>query len=281
MLLSIVGDILGSSIEFNPVKPNIENISLASLAIKGSLTDDSIMTLATWHWLQDFEKGVAKIEDYFQYQQNFFNQTPDIGYGPMFFKTMTNGKLTGRPSCGNGAAMKISPIGIANGDLGHVMDIAQKLTTQTHPHQDAINGAHAVVYAIWNLRKGVSKRAVMAEIEYLFRYDLDLNYEELLTRPFDATCQGSVPQALWCALTSNSIDEMFKKALTIGGDSDTIACIAGGVYESGIKKIRANANTDAAIAIGIGIAKLLNLGQMSEPFWHKMYGYGFDSEIFK
>lgn len=240
MIFNVVGDILGSSIEFNHVKPTLGNIDLSELAKNGFVTDDSVMTLATWRWLIDYRRGMTTVDDYIHYLRDFFKLTPTIGYGPMFFKLMAKGELPNPPSCGNGAAMRISPIGFVSleGDtLESKLELTKQLTLQTHKHPEAVKGAQAVVYAIHRLRveEEEDKLKVLSEIEARFGYDLHLIYSQLLSDPFDATCQGSVPQALWCALTSETIEEMFKKALTIGGDSDTIACIAGGVFQSSLR----------------------------------------------
>lgn len=275
---SIIGDVLGSSIEFNPVKPKIESINLMKLALVGKITDDTVMTLATWKWLSDH----AKVEDFFKYQRRFFSRTPNIGYGPMFAKTMKNGVLSGKPSFGNGAAMKISPLGAMDWPMERTMDIVERLTVQTHPHPEAVKGAQSVVYAMKRIRQGASQEKVMSEIESRFGYNLNLKYEDLLDNPFDATCQGSVPQALWCALTSHSAEEMYKKALTIGGDSDTIACIAGGVYKGGLTNVLSDSEPITKVLLPIISEKLVLLGSyFYKGFFNEMFNRGFDLQNFK
>lgn len=235
MCLSIVGDVLGSSLEFNPQKPNIDKLSLTALALIGRPTDDSVMTLATWQWWADYRAGKAGISDYFSYLKCFFELTPNIGYGHKFFHLMADGTEPDPPSCGNGAAMRISALGVSAGySMSSIMEIVEKLTLQTHRHSEAVKGAHSVVYAIKTALENpvVSREEISREIETRFGYNLNLDYDELLTRPFDATCQGSVPQALWCALSSSNVAEVFTRAMTIGGDTDTIACIAGGIFQA-------------------------------------------------
>jgi ADP-ribosylglycohydrolase len=237
MILAIAGDILSSSIESTPFKPKFDEIDLEKLAGVGQITDDSVMTLATCQWWIDYKAGRAKVKDYIDYLREFFTLNPNVGYGPMFYRLMSENILPEPPSCGNGAAMRISPLGISpDHSMDKIMNLVEALTYQSHKHSEAIKGAKATVYAMKRLNEdnAAVKKQIQSEIEERFGYKLNLDYKELLTRPFDATCQGSVPQALWCALTSENIDEMFKKALTIGGDSDTIACIAGGVFEAGM-----------------------------------------------
>jgi ADP-ribosylglycohydrolase len=272
MILSIVGDILGSSIEFNSVKPKLEVIDLERLARIGQITDDSVMTLATWQWWMDYKAGEAQVEDYIDYLREFFMLTPTIGYGPMFFKLMAKGELPNPPSCGNGATMRIIPLGLsADYPMEEMMKLVEELTLQTHKHPEAIKGAQATVYAMKRLHEdcSVSKEAVLNEIETKFGYDLHLNYEELLTRPFDATCQGSIPQALWCALSSDSADEMFKKALTIGGDSDTIACVAGGIFQAGMVNGRGDDGNGSLSFLQLAESKIANTGEIRLQMTHK------------
>jgi ADP-ribosylglycohydrolase len=235
MYLSIVGDVLGSTLEFDPQKPKKDKLSLITLALIGRPTDDSIMTLATWQWWADYRAGKAGIADYFSYLKRFLDLTPNIGYGHKFFHLMADGTEPDPPSCGNGAAMRISALGVSSGySMDDIMELVEKLTLQTHKHPEAVKGAQAVVYASKTALENpaVSREEISREIESKFGYNLNLDYDELLTRSFDATCQGSVPQAIWCALSSSNVAEVFTKAMTIGGDTDTIACIAGGIFQA-------------------------------------------------
>lgn len=246
MIYAIVGDILGSSIEFAPVKPLIDKLDISALAAKGSITDDTVMTLATWRWWMDYRKGSAKTKDYVDYLRKYFFQTPKIGYGPMFFEFMRSGKRPSIPSCGNGAAMRVSALGLdSDTPIDEMMDLVKNLTLQTHEHPEAVKGAQAVVYVgkrlqherqVWRSSVDLNVRAefrkdLLKEVETRFGYNLNLNYDSLVKEKFDATCQGSVPKAIWCVLSSSNIDEAFKKALTIGGDTDTIACMTGGMAQ--------------------------------------------------
>jgi len=275
MILSIVGDVLGSSIEFNPTKPDIRDINLATMALRGRPTDDSILTLATWDWWLDFTIGKAGISDYLQYLNTFFCLSPDIGYGDRFYTLMTTGKMTGS-SCGNGAAMRISPLGTSGINESALLDIVEKITVQTHTHPAAIIGAQAVVIAMRRRGEGVDGVSIMKEIESRFGYNLlNLDYSELLMRPFNATCQGSVPQAIWCALTSDTPWSMFKKALSIGGDSDTIACIAGGIYQMGH-----HIDFCTSLPAVIAMAKAYGIGgKIREALIRSVFAGGFSGQL--
>ncbi|HQG28076.1 MAG TPA: hypothetical protein PLY73_05925, partial [Candidatus Ozemobacteraceae bacterium] len=101
MLMAIVGDILGSSIEFEHDKPSLAELSIPALADVGRVTDDTVMTLATWKWWTDFRSGRAKVEEYVEYLRSYFHLTPGIGYGPKFFRFMRDGIIPDPPSCGN------------------------------------------------------------------------------------------------------------------------------------------------------------------------------------
>ena len=261
MYLAIVDDVLGSTIEFDPVKPEKDRLSLVALALAGAPTDDSVMTLATWQWWADYRAGKAEIHDYISYLRHYFRMTPGIGYGPKFFHLMAEGIEPDPPSCGNGAAMRISPLSASAGySMENIMELVEKLTLQTHKHPEAVKGAQAVVYAGKTAIENpeISRSEIAREIEAKFGYNLNLDYDELRGRPFDATCQGSIPQALWCALSSDRVVEMFTKAMTIGGDTDTIACIAGGIFQatcSTQSQIR-RGDSGCAIAVALAMTKL-------------------------
>ena len=136
-------------------------------------------------------------------------------------------------SFGNGAAMRVSPIGFAYDDLATVLAEAKRSAEVTHDHPEGIKGAQAIAASIFLSRKGTGKDGIKSYVELSFGYDLSRNVDAI--RPayeFDVTCQGTVPAALISFLDSDSFEDAIRNAISLGGDSDTLACIAGGVAEA-------------------------------------------------
>jgi ADP-ribosylglycohydrolase len=139
---------------------------------------------------------------------------------------------------GNGSAMRVSPVGFAFNTLDEVLEEAQKSAEPTHNHPEGIKGAQAVACAIFLARKGASKEEIKTYIENNFAYNLDESLDQIrIYYKHDETCPGSVPQAIKAFLESNDYEDAIRKAISIGGDSDTIACITGGISEAYYKKV--------------------------------------------
>ncbi len=141
-------------------------------------------------------------------------------------------------SFGNGSAMRVSPIGFAFDSLEDVLKEAKRSAVVTHNHREGIKGAQAVASAVFLARTGGNKKQIKDFIEKKFRYNLSQRLDDI--RPnykFDSSCQGSVPQAIIAFLESENFEDAIRKAISIGGDSDTIACIAGGIAQAYYKEI--------------------------------------------
>jgi ADP-ribosylglycohydrolase len=141
-------------------------------------------------------------------------------------------------SFGNGSGMRVSPIGWFFSSLEDTLKEAEKSASVTHNHPEGIKGAQSIAMAIYLARNGSSKEEIKLAIESKFNYALDFNLDILRkTNKFDETCQVTVPQSIYCFLVSNSFEDAIRKAISIGGDSDTIACMTGGIAESFYKEI--------------------------------------------
>lgn len=154
--------------------------------------------------------------------------------------TMGNMLIDLKPykSFGNGSAMRVSPIGFAFDSLEDVLKEAKRSAVVTHNHREGIKGAQAVASAVFLARTGGNKKQIKDFIEKKFRYNLSQRLDDI--RPnykFDSSCQGSVPQAIIAFLESENFEDAIRKAISIGGDSDTIACIAGGIAQAYYKEI--------------------------------------------
>lgn len=219
---AVAGDIVGSAYERRPVKtPDFLLLSPAS-----RWTDDTVLTVATAEVLLtggDFEEAYRR----------WGRRYPNAGYGRGFRHWLMSRHPEPYQSYGNGSAMRVSPVGWVCQTLDETLELARHSALPTHDHPEGIKGAQAVAAAIFLARNGASKTGIRSEIETRFGYNLGRTLEEI--RPvysFDPTCQGSVPEALIAFLESDSFEDALRKAVSLGGDSDTQACIAGAVAEA-------------------------------------------------
>jgi len=158
---------------------------------------------------------------------------PSVGYGSSFINWLRSVPPEPYGSWGNGSAMRVSAIGFAFNSENQVLEEAQKSAIISHNHPEGIKGAQATALAIFLARTSRDKQVVKSKIESLFGYDLNRTLDSI--RPsyrFDVSCQGSVPEAIISFLESNSYEDSIRNAISLGGDSDTIACIAGGIAEA-------------------------------------------------
>lgn len=231
MIGAIIGDTVGSIYEFDNIKT--KDFELIKDGI--SPTDDSILTFATADWIM--RRGEAW-KYYVAYASKY--KCPVGGYGGGFTNYVIKARATGEHepynSCGNGSAMRISPVGWAFDTKEEVLAKAKESAECTHNHPEGIKGAQATALAIFMARKGASKDEIKAVMESEFGYDLNFTLDELRpeyswTYPGAALCQGTVPQAIRCVLEATDYEDAIRNAVSLGGDSDTLACIAGGIAE--------------------------------------------------
>ncbi|MEZ4847599.1 MAG: ADP-ribosylglycohydrolase family protein [Bacteroidia bacterium] len=222
MLGAIIGDVIGSRFE----KENIKSKTFELFTKDSRYTDDTVLTIAT-------ADKLINGGDYAQLYRKYAQKHPLAGFGGTFRKWMT-GIIDGPyNSWGNGSAMRVSPVGYAFDTEEEVLEEAKISASVTHNHSEGIKGAQAVAMAIFVARKGQSKPEIKTYIEQTFQYDLSQTIEEI--RPeykFDVSCQGSVPQAIIAFLESTDFEDAIRTAISIGGDSDTIACISGAIAEA-------------------------------------------------
>lgn len=237
MIGSIIGDIVGSVFEFD----NIKSKDFSFLDDNKSFTDDSILTIATAEWLL---RGGNVGEYYLKYAKEY--PYPMGGYGSGFISWIhkcKDGQLApAYNSCGNGSAMRVAPVGWAFETMEETLEAAKRSAECTHNHPEGIKGAQATAHAIFMARHRVSANEIRTVISQTYGYDLSMSVDEIRDKyGWDgiegsglsgATCQGSVPQAITCALEATSYEDAIRNAVSIGGDSDTIACITGGIAEA-------------------------------------------------
>ncbi len=222
MIGAIAGDIIGSIYEWH----NIKTIDFQMITSSSYFTDDSVLTVA----LADSILTDTPYEDLLK---KYYHQYPGAGYGGMFHQWANSPSATPYNSFGNGAAMRISPAGFAFSSMEEVLSKAEEFTAVTHNHPEGIKGAQATAAAIFLARTGTSKEDIKDFIVTNFGYDLDRKVDDI--RPgykFDVTCQGTVPEAIIAFLESNSFENAIRLAISLGGDSDTLACITGGIAQA-------------------------------------------------
>ena len=222
MLGAIAGDIFGAAYEGQPLKREDFNLFTEGRYF----TDDTVLTVAT----ADALMGDG---DYAAAYRKWGNRFPLCGYGPMFRKWLGDPRRGPYNSLGNGSAMRVSPIAWAFETLEEVLAEAERSAAVSHNHPEGIAGAQATAAAVFMARKGAAKGDIRSEISARFGYDLDRTVESI--RPnykFDVTCRGSVPEALIAFLDAEDFEHTLRLAISLGGDADTQAAIAGGVGEA-------------------------------------------------
>lgn len=219
MLGAITGDIVGSIHEGRSLKT--KDFSLFD-PIR-YFTDDTVLTLAVADTILNQGSYTQKLKEYFR-------KYPAAGYGKSFYNWGMSDNLEPYNSWGNGSAMRVSPVGFAFDDLDTVLTEAKRSAEVTHNHPEGIKGAQATASAIFLARTGHSKGEIKSFIESTFNYNLEQTLEQIA--PADVSCSGSVPQAFIAFLESTDFEDAIRNAIFIGGDTDTLACITGGIAEA-------------------------------------------------
>jgi ADP-ribosylglycohydrolase len=222
MLGAIAGDIVGSVYERN----NIKTKAFPLFSDRCFYTDDSILTVAL---ADTILTGTPYVENL----KTFYGWYPHGGYGGGFRCWARSRHSEPYNSWGNGAAMRISPAGYAFDDLETVLTKAEEYTAITHNHPEGIKGGQSVAAAIYLARTGKTKDDIRQYVEARFGYDLSRHVDDIRpTYRFDVSSQGTVPQAIRAFLDSDGFEDAIRTAISLGGDSDTLACITGGIAQA-------------------------------------------------
>ena len=224
MLGALVGDIIGSTYEFRNTKST--DFELFKRGCR--FTDDSVMTLAVAKWL--VEDDAHSIHYLIYCMQELGRRHPDAGYGGRFVRWLFEREPQPYNSWGNGAGMRVSPVGLYAKTLEEALTLAAMTASVSHNHPEGVKGAQAIATSVFLAKEGTSKAEIKAYVEKTFGYDLNRTIAEI--RPgydFDVSCQGSVPEAIIAFLEGNSFEEVIRLAISLGGDSDTIGAMAGAI----------------------------------------------------
>lgn len=227
MMGAIVGDIVGSKYEFNPIKTKDFEIAGEGFYF----TDDTVLTVATMDCL------LNKL-DYGQTYKKYALKYPDCGYGINFGNWAVSESMEPYNSFGNGSAMRVSPIAWTFESIEMTRIEAKRSAEVSHNHIEGIKGAEAVASSVFMAINNKTKKEIKEYVEKNFGYDLSSTLDEI--RPnyqYDITCQGSVPQSIMCFLESVDFEDSIRNAISLGGDADTMASISGAIAEAYYKKI--------------------------------------------
>jgi ADP-ribosylglycohydrolase len=227
MFGAIIGDVIGSIFEWN----NYKGTDFELFHQDTDYTDDSVLTLATAEVLLDGG-------DYTRAYQTYAQTYEARGYGGNFSEWIYAENPMPYNSWGNGSAMRVSPVGFYCNSVEEVLKEAKKSASVTHNHPEGIKGAQATALSIFLARTGNSKKTIRETISKLFDYDLSRSIDDI--RPnyqFNESCQETVPEAITAFLESTDFESAIRLAISLGGDSDTLACITGGIAQAYYKKI--------------------------------------------
>lgn len=222
MIGALLGDIIGSVFEGK----NIKTTDFQLQNFGSRITDDSVLTIAV-------AEALLNETDYKKHLLYWARKYPWAGYGRSFTEWMSSDNPKPYNSWGNGSAMRVSAIAYAFDEISEVLIEAKRSALPTHDHPEGIKGAQAIAAAIFLARTGSSKDEIRKHIETQYNYDLGRSIETI--RPgykFDVSCQGSVPEAIISFLDSENYESTVRLAVSLGGDSDTLACMAGGIAEA-------------------------------------------------
>lgn len=218
---AIIGDIVGS--RFERIYNNVIPMDFELFTERNTFTDDTVMTIAVAEWL-------LSGRDLVQCLQWWGRKYPYRGYGGMFRHWIHADNPEPYNSFGNGSAMRVSPAGFYARSLKEALDIAKESAEVTHNHPEGIKGAQAIASAIYLAGAGKSKSDIRDYVEQTFGYNLHRTCDEIRpTYHFDVTCQGSVPESIIAFLESTDYESAIRLAVSLGGDSDTIGCMTGGI----------------------------------------------------
>ena len=257
MLGAIAGDIIGSIYEHN----NITSEDFPLFGPSCTFTDDTVMTLAV-------ADCIMHLGDFAEYLRAYGRRYPDVGYGGLFLKWINFDDAPAYGSWGNGSAMRVSPAAYVGRNVKEVRLLAGRTASVSHNHPDAVNGAKAVATAIWLANHEVGPEEIRDDISKRYDYDLSREVDTLRSvSKSDVSCRGTVQSSLICALNTTTFEDAIRNAISIGGASDTLACITGSIAAAlhGIPRDIAEKTmsylTDDLIQVAINFRKRFPLPQ--------------------
>lgn len=222
MLGAIAGDIIGSVWEASGEK----RYDFPLFTKESRFTDDTVMTVAIAH-------ALLEDRDYAEAMREYGLRYPFAGYGMQFSRWLTDVNMGPYGSYGNGGAMRVSPVAWSMRSIDAVLEEAARSAAPTHNHPEGVKGAQAMALAVFLARSAVEKEDIRREIAARFHYDLSRSVDEIRLRYLpDVTAAGSVPESIISFLDAGSFEAAVRNAVSLGGDTDTMACMAGAIAEA-------------------------------------------------
>lgn len=249
LLGAAIGDIVGSRFEFDNYRATDFDLFTAA----STFTDDTICTVAVAEWLQQGGR-----DDLAVYMRRWCHRY-DSSYGNHFRAWLASANPQPYHSYGNGAAMRVSPVAWHWDSLAETLAYAEKSAAITHNHPEGIRGAQATAAAIFWARQGKDKAFIKGHISAEYGYDLSASCAAI--RPhyhFNETCQETVPQAIVAFLESRDFEEAIRLAVSLGGDSDTLAAITGSIAEAYYADIPAGIRQEALARLPADMRAILS-----------------------
>lgn len=221
MIGAIAGDIIGSVYEANPIKTK----DFPLFHPRCRFTDDTVLTVAV-------AEAILTGRPYVQAVHEIGRRYPRAGYGGTFINWLYAEQPQPYNSWGNGSAMRVTPVGWAFDTVEELLTEARKSAEISHNHPEGVKGAQATALAVFLARTGHTKEEIREQIGRRFGYNLQRSVDDIRPTYFDVSCQGTVPEAILAFLDATSYEDAVRNAISLGGDSDTLACIAGGIAEA-------------------------------------------------
>ena len=216
----IIGDIVGKPYEFHPTK----DVGFIYMKMAERFTDDSLMTVANMDWLVNDRDLSESMRDW--------GGRYKVGFGPSFRAWLSNPGMGAYNSFGNGSGMRVSPVGWWCDTLEDTLSLAEESAIVTHNHPEGVKGAKCIAGCIWMARNGKTKDEIKSFCSSL-GYDMDRKLSDIRpTYKFEVSCQKSVPESVLCFLEGGSYEDVIRLAISLGGDADTQACMAGSIAEA-------------------------------------------------
>lgn len=222
MLGAIIGDIVGSVYEFD----NIKTKDFPLFREDSQITDDTVCTIAVADIILNYKDPVKTMV-------YWCRKYPYMSYGLRFSNWFKLPRQEPYGSFGNGAAMRVSPTAFLSPLIEYARELATAVTEITHNHQEGMKGALATSDAIWMAFNSATPKEIQAHVEATYGYDMNRTVDSIRpTYKFNETCMGTVPEAIICALEAEDFEDAIRNAISIGGDSDTLAAITGAIAEA-------------------------------------------------
>ncbi len=264
MIGAIIGDIIGSTYECH----NVKTKHFELFPKESHFTDDTVLSVAVADaLLHRAESRIDPRKAYAMWYKQYYKRYPHAGFGQMFSQWAVAETLTIQRSFGNGGAMRVSAIGYAFDSVQEIKKEVLYSCYYTHHNKEARLGAEAVAICIYFARMGASKNEIRSYIEKNYPYKLpklDMIRENYV---FDSRTSYSIPPAISAFLESESYEDAIRNAISIGGDSDTIACIAGGIAQAFYHEIPVKIQDRALSLLNSGLKDTLRLFEQQFVFY--------------